>query len=74
AFLVAGIVPLMPFVLGIDRAFEWAAILTACVFFMIGALKSRWSLSKWWWSGGETLAIGSVAAAIAFFVGSLFHV
>jgi VIT1/CCC1 family predicted Fe2+/Mn2+ transporter len=43
------------------------------VFFSIGALKSYWSLAPWWRSGLETLAIGGVAAAIAFGVGSMFH-
>lgn len=73
AFLIAGMVPLMPFVLGIEAAFTWSAWMTMAVFFAIGALKSRWSLSAWWKSGLETLAIGGVAAGIAFVVGTLFH-
>ncbi len=73
AFLSAGLVPLMPFLLGLDGAFRISAALTMCVFFGIGAMKSRWSLAPWWRSGLETLAIGGAAAAIAFGVGSLFH-
>lgn len=73
AFLVAGMIPLMPFVLGLENAFALSAWMTGAVFFAIGALKSRWSLSPWWRSGLETLAIGGVAAAIAYFVGTLFH-
>ena len=48
AFLVAGMVPLLPFILGVGSAFQVSAIATACVFLGIGALKGRWSLSPWW--------------------------
>lgn len=73
AFLAAGLIPLMPFVFGLPDPFTLSLVATGVVFFAIGAMKSRWSLSRWWWSGAETLAIGGAAAAIAFFVGSLFH-
>lgn len=73
AFLIAGLIPLIPFVLGLPDAFRLSAVMTLGVFFAIGALKSRWSLATWWRSGLETLAIGGVAAAIAYGVGTLFH-
>lgn len=73
AFLVAGMVPLLPFLLSFDRAFHLSIIMTMAVFFIIGALKSRWSLAPWWRSGLETFAIGGAAALMAYFVGSLFH-
>ncbi|MDK3073229.1 VIT1/CCC1 transporter family protein [Sedimentitalea sp. JM2-8] len=73
AFLVAGLVPLLPFVFGLPEAFTLSAVMTLCVFFAIGALKSRWSLAPWWRSGLETLLIGGVAAAIAYGVGTMFH-
>lgn len=73
AFLVAGFIPLLPFLLGLDGAFAMSAAMTMGVFFAIGALKSRWSLAPWWRSGIETLLIGGVAAAIAYGVGTLFH-
>ncbi|MCA0927786.1 VIT1/CCC1 transporter family protein [Ruegeria profundi] len=73
AFLVAGLVPLLPFLFSVENAFVVSACMTMCVFFAIGAFKSRWSLSPWWRSGLETFAIGGVAALVAFFVGSLFH-
>ena len=74
AFLVAGMVPLLPFLFGSGDAFKVAIVGTGCVFFLIGTLKSRWSLEPWWRSGFETLLIGGVAAVIAYFVGSLFRV
>ncbi len=73
AFLVAGMVPLLPFLLALDSAFTVSVCMTMGVFFAIGALKSRWSLTPWWRSGLETFAIGGAAALIAYFVGSLFH-
>lgn len=73
AFLVSGMVPLIPFLFGVGNAFSIAVISTGCVFFLIGTLKSRWSLEPWWKSGLETLLIGGVAASIAYFVGSLFR-
>ncbi len=73
AFLVAGMVPLLPFLLALDNAFTLSVCMTMGVFFAIGALKSRWSLTPWWRSGLETFAIGGAAAMIAYFVGSLFH-
>jgi len=72
AFLVAGSVPLLPFVLSVPDAFRVAAMMTFAVFFAIGAAKSLWSEAPWWRSGLETLAIGGVAAGVAFAVGSLF--
>lgn len=73
AFLVCGMIPLLPFVLGVPNAFPIAIAVTLLTFFLIGTGKSRWSLSSWWKSGVETLSIGAVAALIAFFVGGLFN-
>ncbi len=73
AFLAAGMVPLLPFILGLPEAFRTSAILTLAVFFGIGTYKSQWSLAPWWRSGLETLLIGGAAAAIAYGVGTLFN-
>ena len=74
AFLVAGMIPLLPFIFGLgDGAFRLSAVVTLAVFFSIGAAKSLWSLYPWWRSGLETLAIGGAAAALAYAVGRLFH-
>ncbi|MGB7319696.1 MAG: VIT1/CCC1 transporter family protein [Planktotalea sp.] len=73
AFLIAGMVPLLPFVFGMQNAFATSTVLTMTVFFAIGAYKSKWSLDPWWRSGLETFLIGGAAAAIAYGVGTLFN-
>ncbi|MDU8911818.1 VIT1/CCC1 transporter family protein [Aestuariicoccus sp. MJ-SS9] len=73
AFLVAGMIPLLPFLFGLPQAFTVSTWMTMASFFAIGTYKSRWSLSPWWRSGLETLFIGGIAAGLAYFVGTLFH-
>lgn len=67
AFLVCGIVPLLPYLTG--AGFRESMVMTAVVFFAIGSAKSRWSLAPWWRSGLETLVIGLAAAGLAYGVG-----
>ncbi|SFI29054.1 VIT1/CCC1 transporter family protein [Jannaschia pohangensis] len=74
AFLAAGLLPLVPFILPVPNAFAVSAGVTSLTFVLIGAIKSRWSLARWWVSALETLVIGGTAAAIAYFVGGLFNV
>ena len=74
AFLLCGLVPLLPFLvvpdmLGRVPAFIWSVILTAVTFFIIGSAKSRWSVVSWWRSGSETLLIGLAAAVMAYAIG-----
>lgn len=74
AFLVAGLIPLAPFLLGVSNAFQVSAGVTMAVFAAIGAAKGHWSLAPWWRSSLETLLIGGAAAALAFAVGRLFAI
>jgi VIT1/CCC1 family predicted Fe2+/Mn2+ transporter len=70
AFVLCGMVPLVPFVVGARDAFWLAVVTTGLVFAAIGALKSRWSPRPWWRSALETLAIGGSAAAVAYGIGA----
>lgn len=70
AFLICGLVPLLPFVAGSKDAFWVASLATSLTFVCIGALKSRWSVEPWWQSGLVTLAIGGGAAAVAYIAGA----
>jgi vacuolar iron transporter family protein len=71
AFVACGAVPLVPFLFGLESAAAWSLAATAVVFFAIGSAKARWSVIAWWRSGLETLAIGSIAAGIAWGIGAL---
>jgi VIT1/CCC1 family predicted Fe2+/Mn2+ transporter len=69
AFIICGLVPLIPFLLRVQHAFPCSIVLTAAVFFVIGSIKSRWSTVSWWRSGLSTLFVGGIAAALAYAVG-----
>jgi VIT1/CCC1 family predicted Fe2+/Mn2+ transporter len=71
AFVVCGLVPLIPWVLELEDGFVLSSLLTGIVFFLIGSSKSHWSLRSWWRLGLETLAIGAVAAYLAYGIGAL---
>ena len=69
AFLVCGLVPLIPFLFRLGRPLSLAIVMTGGVFFAIGSLKSRWSTASWWRSGFSTLFVGGIAAFLAYVVG-----
>jgi VIT1/CCC1 family predicted Fe2+/Mn2+ transporter len=71
AFVICGLVPLIPFLLGMRTPIVLSTLLTAAVFFAMGSVKSRWSMSPWWSSGLATLLVGSIAAGLAYLVGTL---
>ena len=71
AFLICGLVPLLPFLFRLNFSLQLSIALTGAVFFAIGSLKSRWSTASWWSSGLSTLAVGAFAAGLAYAVGSL---
>jgi len=71
AFMICGLVPLVTY-LGAGGLVS-CVVATGVVFFAIGAIKSRWSLTAWWRSGLGTFSIGMFAAALAFWVGFGFR-
>jgi VIT1/CCC1 family predicted Fe2+/Mn2+ transporter len=83
AFLLVGLVPLLPYLLNwcglprwcgleaIPNPFFWSSVLTSVAFFWVGALKGRFVNQSWLLSGGETLGIGGIAAAMAYGAGVL---
>jgi VIT1/CCC1 family predicted Fe2+/Mn2+ transporter len=73
AFILCGSIPLISFLIPSNYAFEFSIALTAVVFFAIGSIKARWSTEAWWRSGGYTLAVGGVAAALAFAAGAFLR-
>jgi VIT1/CCC1 family predicted Fe2+/Mn2+ transporter len=79
AFLVVGMLPLLPFLANaasddlITAPFAWSAVLTAIAFFAVGSAKARVVGQRWWRAGMETLLVGGGAASVAYAVGVLLE-
>jgi VIT1/CCC1 family predicted Fe2+/Mn2+ transporter len=79
AFLTIGFLPLLAFVYelaapgDLGHAFTWSAVMTAVAFLVVGGLKSRFVDQSWWRSGLETLAVGGLAAALAYAAGAFLQ-
>ena len=72
AFIIAGAVPLLPYVLvAPERRFVVAVAATLVTLFVVGALRSAVTLLHWWKAGLEMLLVGALAAAVAYGVGYL---
>jgi vacuolar iron transporter family protein len=71
AFVICGLVPLVPYLFGVKNSFYVSSALTGATFFIIGSVKSRWSTASWLRSGLETFAVGALAAILAYAVGVL---
>ena len=69
AFLIFGTIPLLPYFLGVDNAFNISVVSTIIAFFAIGAIKSKWAVANWFKSGIETLIIGVAASVLAYYIG-----
>lgn len=69
AFLLCGLVPLLPFALRLGHSLAVSMAMTLVVFFGVGSARSRWLVLSWWRAGLETLAIGASAAALAYGAG-----
>jgi vacuolar iron transporter family protein len=74
AFVICGLVPLLPYLVGMSQSLKVSIILTGVVFFAIGSVKSRWSTVSWLQSGLTTLAVGGIAAALAYVTGLLLKI
>jgi len=76
SFMVFGAIPLLPFMFGENGTPDSAFLLSiAGTFFalvLLGVMKWRVIGTKFWASLMEVVAVGSVAAVLAFLVGSFF--
>lgn len=71
SFIIAGSIPLLPYILmGIGAPFGIAIAGTAGALFLIGALRSFFSQSSWIFCGFEMLVIGGSAAALSYGIGA----
>lgn len=77
AFIIAGFVPLLAFVISLfypfELVFEVSIALTAMILFIAGALRTLLTGRNWMKSGLEMLFVGSIAASVAYLVGYLLR-
>jgi vacuolar iron transporter family protein len=73
AFVVAGAIPLLAYLLPIARGDEFrvAIALTLATLFVIGASRALVLKTNWLRSGTEMLVVGAIAAIVAYGVGAL---
>lgn len=74
AFEVFGVIPLLPFIVGIitgleDGLFVASTVLTGATLFFMGVIKILFTMRNWWASGLETLVIGALVAGAAYLIG-----
>jgi len=73
SFVLCGAVPLIPYAILLPKPELPSVTLAGVTFFAIGSLRSRWSPAPWWRTGLETLAIGMLAAGVAYVVGDFLN-
>ncbi len=72
AFSVGAFIPLLPYALGAQSVWI-SAILSLVALFAAGAAASRFTSRTWLYAGLRQLILGTLAAAVTYGVGSLFH-
>jgi len=71
AFILFGLIPLLPTLFHLKEAFFWACLMTSTAFFIVGSLKSYWTTEMFLKAGFKTFLIGNGAASLAYAVGVL---
>jgi vacuolar iron transporter family protein len=72
AFVVAGAVPLAPYLFpGTSSQLALSTVLTFTTLFLLGASRALVTRDRWWQTGLETLALGTVVAGAAYGAGHL---
>ncbi len=79
AFVTVGFLPLLVYVYDLaapgDVAdpFLWSAVMTGVAFLVVGGMKARFVDQTWWRSALETLAVGGLAAVLAYAAGAILQ-
>lgn len=74
SYIVGGIIPLLPYILvdNIHTALNYSIVITLIALFFFGMTKGYFTGRKPVIAGIETMFIGGLAAAVAFFIASRF--
>ena len=73
AFVAAGAVPLLPYVVpGLaTNLFATSTVLSLMVLFAVGAARARVGTGSWWANGLEMLVLGIIVGAVAYYAGAV---
>jgi VIT1/CCC1 family predicted Fe2+/Mn2+ transporter len=73
AFVVAGAVPLAPYLLPGDVAhrFAWSVVVAFATLFAVGSARALTGSQRWWAGGMEMLGLGAIVTAVAYGTGAL---
>jgi vacuolar iron transporter family protein len=74
AFVVAGAVPLTPYLFLRTSPLVASTVMTFTTLFVLGALRALVTRDRWWQTGLETFALGTIVAAAAYAAGHLVGV
>lgn len=71
-FILAGLLPLLPYVFNLDSKFLLSAFVVGIALFGVGCLRGLYTGKKTWLAGGiEMFLIGGTAALVAYSIGFL---
>lgn len=70
AFVVAGAIPLVPYLLPVSDRARSSAVVTLLALFAVGSLRSLVTIDRWWAAGLEMLGLGAVVAVAAYVSGA----
>lgn len=71
SFVVAGLIPLTPYLFGMSQSFYLSFILVLFSLFTVGSVRTKFTKKKWFLGGLEMVAVGGIAAAFAYLTGFL---
>ncbi len=73
AYILGGLIPLMPYILlpSTHTALKWSVGITVVALFIFGYIKGHFTGNRPFKSAFQTCLIGSLAAAVAFFIARL---
>src|SRR5215218_7861719 len=70
SFAIGAFLPVLPYLFGATSMLP-ALVLTVAGLFLCGAFVTKLTPRPWWYGGSRQVAVGAVAAAVTFAVGSL---
>lgn len=79
SFIFFGSIPLLAYLFALifnleeGNLFLYSALLTAFGLFLVGALRSLFTLKSWYRAGGEILLLGGIAGGLSYYVGYLLQ-